>query len=57
VALFVVGAFRQPAPPVPDHEIMAHGFFAIDALPEDTAASVRARIAEVLTGAPTAQRW
>jgi ADP-ribose pyrophosphatase YjhB (NUDIX family) len=57
VALFVIGAFRQPAPPVPDREIMAHGFFAIDALPEDTAASVRARIAEVLMGAPTAQRW
>src|SRR6202158_432177 len=36
VALFVIGAFRQPAPPVPDREIMAHGFFATDALPEDT---------------------
>jgi ADP-ribose pyrophosphatase YjhB (NUDIX family) len=57
VALFVIGAFRQPAPPVPDREIMAHGFFATDALPEDTVASVRARIAEVLMGAPTAQRW
>jgi ADP-ribose pyrophosphatase YjhB (NUDIX family) len=57
VALFVVSAFRQPAPPVPDREIMAHGFFATDALPEDTVASVRARIAEVLMGAPTAQRW
>ena len=33
VALFVVSAFRQPAPPAPDHEIMAHGFFAPDALP------------------------
>jgi ADP-ribose pyrophosphatase YjhB (NUDIX family) len=57
VALFVVSAFRQPAPPVPDREIMAHGFFATDALPEDTVTSVRARIAEVLMGAPTAQRW
>jgi ADP-ribose pyrophosphatase YjhB (NUDIX family) len=57
VALFVVSAFRQPAPPVPDREIMAHGFFATDALPEDTVPSVRARIAEVLMGAPTAQRW
>jgi 8-oxo-dGTP pyrophosphatase MutT (NUDIX family) len=57
VALFVVGAFRQPAPPVPDHEIMAHGFFAPDALPEDTVASVRARVAEVLMGAPPSPHW
>jgi 8-oxo-dGTP pyrophosphatase MutT (NUDIX family) len=57
VALFVVNAFRQPAPPAPDHEIMAHGFFATDELPEDTVASVRARVAEVLMGAPRSQRW
>jgi ADP-ribose pyrophosphatase YjhB (NUDIX family) len=57
VALFVVTAFRQPAPPKPDHEILAHGFFALDALPDDTVASVRARIAEVMTGAPVSQRW
>jgi 8-oxo-dGTP pyrophosphatase MutT (NUDIX family) len=57
VALFVVNAFRQPAPPRPDHEILAHGFFALDALPEDTVASVRARIAEVRDGAPISQRW
>jgi ADP-ribose pyrophosphatase YjhB (NUDIX family) len=57
VALFVIGAFRQPAPPMPDHEIMAHGFFAPDALPEDTVASVRARVAEVTMGAPVSQRW
>ena len=57
VALFVVGAFRQPVPPVPDHEIMAHGFFAPDELPEDTVASVRARVAEVLMGAPPSPHW
>jgi 8-oxo-dGTP pyrophosphatase MutT (NUDIX family) len=57
VALFVVNAFRQPEPPRPDHEILAHGFFALDALPEDTVASVRNRIAEVLEGAPVSQRW
>jgi ADP-ribose pyrophosphatase YjhB (NUDIX family) len=32
VVLFVVRHFRQPAPPVPDYEIMAHGFFQRDAL-------------------------
>ncbi|HMA70357.1 MAG TPA: NUDIX domain-containing protein [Xanthobacteraceae bacterium] len=57
VVLFVVRHFRQPAPPVPDHEIMAHGFFPRDALPEDTSAATRARIAEVLTGAPVSPRW
>ncbi len=57
VALFVVTAFHQPAPPKPDHEILAHGFFALDALPDDTVASVRARVAEVTMGAPVSQRW
>jgi 8-oxo-dGTP pyrophosphatase MutT (NUDIX family) len=57
VALFVIGAFRQPFPPVPNHEIMAHGFFAPDALPEDTVGSVRAHVAEVLMGAPPSRRW
>ena len=57
VALYVVTAFRQPAPPKPDHEILAHGFFAPDALPDDTVASVRARVAEVMMGAPVSQRW
>ena len=57
VALFVVRAFVQPAPPRPNHEIIAHGFFAIDAMPGDTTASTRARIAEVLLGAPVPARW
>jgi 8-oxo-dGTP pyrophosphatase MutT (NUDIX family) len=57
VVLFVVERFRQPAPPVPDHEITAHGFFQRDALPPDTSAATRARIAEVLTGAPVSPRW
>jgi 8-oxo-dGTP pyrophosphatase MutT (NUDIX family) len=57
VALYVVTAFRQPAPPKPDHEILAHGFFAPDALPDGTVASVRARIAEVMMGAPVSQGW
>ncbi len=28
VALYIVRSFRQSAPPQPNHEIMAHGFFA-----------------------------
>ena len=57
VALYVVRAFRQIAPPQPDREIVAHGFFAANALPEDTARSTRARIAEVLGGKTTAEIW
>ncbi|MGZ3282054.1 MAG: NUDIX domain-containing protein [Xanthobacteraceae bacterium] len=57
VALFVVRAFRQVAAPVPDREIVAHGFFALDALPDETTASTRARISEVLSGAPMGQHW
>ena len=54
VALYVVRAFRQSAPPRPNREIVAHGFFARTALPEDATPATRARIAEVLQGtAPT----
>ena len=48
VALYVVRSFRQSAPPQPNSEIVAHGFFAPDALPKDTSRATRARIAEVL---------
>jgi 8-oxo-dGTP pyrophosphatase MutT (NUDIX family) len=57
VVLFVVRHFRQPAPPVPDREIMAHGFFSRDALPHDTSTATRTRIAEVMAGAPVSPRW
>jgi 8-oxo-dGTP pyrophosphatase MutT (NUDIX family) len=57
VALFIVRAFRQNAPPQPNHEIIAHGFFASDALPEGTSSATRARIAEALSGAPAQDRW
>jgi 8-oxo-dGTP pyrophosphatase MutT (NUDIX family) len=57
VILFVVRAFRQQAAPVPNHEIVATGFFALDAMPNDTAAGTRARIAEVIGGAPVTEQW
>ncbi len=57
VALFVVRSFRQDAAPQPSHEIVAHGFFAPGALPEDTTRGTRARIAEVFDGVPVAERW
>lgn len=57
VVVFVVRAFRQDAAPVPNREIVAHGFFAPDALPPDTSAGTRARIAEVLVGAAAGVEW
>ena len=57
VALFIVREFRQDAPPRPNREIVAHGFFALGALPEDTGRAARARIAEVFDGAAISQLW
>ena len=57
VALYVIRQFRQSAQPVPDREIIEHGFFPLDALPEGTTAGTRARIAEVLNGTRAAAVW
>ena len=48
VTVYVVRDFRQTAPPEPNREIAAHGFFPLDALPPETTAGTRARIAEVI---------
>jgi 8-oxo-dGTP pyrophosphatase MutT (NUDIX family) len=57
VACYVIQSFRQSAPAAPNREIAASGFFALDELPGDTTAGTRARIAEVLLGAPVSERW
>ena len=57
VALYVVRAFEQTAPPQPSREIVAHGFFAPGALPADTTRGTRERIAEVLAGRAIAEFW
>lgn len=57
VALFVVRCFRQGMPPKPNREIRETGFFSLDRLPDGTTAATRARLAEVLSGAPIAERW
>jgi 8-oxo-dGTP pyrophosphatase MutT (NUDIX family) len=57
VALYVVEDFQQTGPFRPNREIAAAGFFAVDAMPGDTTAGTRARIAEVLGGAPISERW
>ena len=57
VALYIVRSFRQIAPPQPNSEIIAHGFFATGELPEDTSRATRERIAEVLTGRAPSEIW
>ncbi len=57
VALYIVRDFLQPRAPVPDYEIVDHGFFAPDALPDDTGRATRARIAEVFDGAAVSEVW
>jgi 8-oxo-dGTP pyrophosphatase MutT (NUDIX family) len=57
VVLYIVRAFRQIAPPQPNSEIIAHGFFAPQELPPDTSRATRERIAEVLTGRMPAEIW
>jgi 8-oxo-dGTP pyrophosphatase MutT (NUDIX family) len=57
VAVYVVRAFRQSAAPVPDREIVAHGFFPVTDLPADTTAGTRARLAEVIGGKPANELW
>jgi ADP-ribose pyrophosphatase YjhB (NUDIX family) len=57
VALFIVRDFIQEQPPAPNHEIIEHGFFALNALPADTGRATRARIAEVFAGAAVSELW
>ena len=57
VALYIVREFRQDAMPRPNHEIVGHGFFAPDALPEGVGRATRARIAEVLDDVAVSEVW
>ena len=57
VTLFIVRDFRQDGKPLPNHEIIAHGFFPPDALPEDASRATRARVAEVIGGAAISELW
>jgi ADP-ribose pyrophosphatase YjhB (NUDIX family) len=57
VALFIVREFHQKGAPTPNREIIAHGFFAPDALPPDTSRGTRARLAEVLDGVAVSELW
>ena len=57
VALYIVRDFLQERPPQPNREIVEHGFFSIDALPEETTRATRARIDEVFRGVQVSEMW
>ncbi len=57
VALYIVRSFRQTAPPQPNREIIAHGFFSSEALPAGTTRATRERVAEALDGRTGAEIW
>jgi len=57
VALYTVREFRQDGPPHPNHEIIAHGFFSPEALPEGASRATRARIGEVFRGEAISEIW
>jgi ADP-ribose pyrophosphatase YjhB (NUDIX family) len=57
VALYIVRDFVQDGQPIPNREILEHGFFALDALPADVTRATRARIGEVFGGAVVSELW
>lgn len=57
VLVYEVRSFRLLGSKVPDREIAEAAFFPLDALPEGTTVSTRARLTELMAGDPIADRW
>jgi ADP-ribose pyrophosphatase YjhB (NUDIX family) len=57
VALYVIRAFVDRGNTAPNREIVERGFFDPQALPAETSAGTRARLAEILNGTPAADLW
>ncbi|MBZ9762161.1 NUDIX domain-containing protein [Mesorhizobium sp. CA8] len=57
VALYLIEAFSQTAPKLPDHEIAEAGFFPLDRLPEDATPATLRRIAEIFESQPVSEFW
>jgi ADP-ribose pyrophosphatase YjhB (NUDIX family) len=57
VAMFIVREFRQDVALMPGYEIIAHGFFAPDKLPDGTTRATRARVAEMFEGVAVSEVW
>ncbi|RUU03048.1 NUDIX domain-containing protein [Mesorhizobium sp. USDA-HM6] len=57
VGLYLIEAFSQAAPKLPDHEIAEAAFFPLDRLPEDTTPATRRRIVEIFGGEQASVYW
>jgi 8-oxo-dGTP pyrophosphatase MutT (NUDIX family) len=57
VAVYLVRHFSQDRLPEPNHEIIDCGFFETQALPAETTAGTRLRIAEVIENRPPIATW
>ncbi len=57
VGLYFCRQWKQDSIPKANLEIAECGFFALDALPEDTTPGTRARLAEVLQSGEKSQLW
>lgn len=57
VGLYLIEAFSQTAPKLPDHEIAEAGFFPIDRLPRETTPATLRRIAEIFESRPVSAYW
>jgi len=57
VGLYLIEAFSQTAPKLPDHEIAEAGFFPLDRLPEATTPATLRRLAEIFEGKSTSAYW
>jgi ADP-ribose pyrophosphatase YjhB (NUDIX family) len=57
VALYVVRRFRQTGPYVPNREIAESAFYSLTALPDSATRATKARLSEVMHGAPSSPYW
>jgi hypothetical protein len=57
VVIYLVRHFSQDRMPEPNREIIACGFYAATALPEETTRGTRLRISEALDGKPLSATW
>lgn len=57
VAVYLVETYRQRGPKLRDMEIAEAGFFPLDALPAETTAGTRRRLAEIFSGETPGADW
>ena len=57
VAFYLVEAFRQAGPKLPNREIAEAGFFPLDRLPQGVTPATLRRIAETFHGQPPSPEW